>query len=86
MAEDQRNDSPKPIVAGRAPDGVDAVSRDAYEAGMRDRAKILDLDVDPDRVAATGASEGAGGGGNVEELPAEMRRVQREGNAGKPSR
>jgi hypothetical protein len=79
MAEEQRNDSPKPIVAGRAPDGVDAGSRAAYEAGMRDRAKILDLDVDPDRVAATGASEGNGGGGNIEELPAEMRRVQRPG-------
>lgn len=72
----------RPIVAGRAPDGVDAQSRAAYEAGMRDRAKILDLDVDPERSAATGASEGAGGGGNVEELPADMRRVQRD----KPAR
>ena len=72
----------RPIVAGRAPDGVDARSRAAYEAGMRDRARILDLDVDPERVAATGASEGAGGGGNVEELPAELRRVQRD----KPAR
>lgn len=65
----------RPIVAGRAPDGVDQGSRAAYEAGMRDRAKIMDLDVDPNRRAATGASEGNGGGGNVEELPAEMRRA-----------
>lgn len=72
----------RPIVAGRAPDGVDGQSRAAYEAGMRDRAKILDLDVDPERAAATGPSEGAGGGGNVEELPADMRRVQRD----KPAR
>jgi len=68
----------KPIVAGRAPDGVDAVSRAPYEAGMRDRARILDLEVDPDRVAATGPSEGAGGGGNVAELPAKARQVERE--------
>ncbi len=68
----------KPIVAGRAPDGVDGGSRAAYEAGMRDRAKIMDLEVDPNRRAATGGTEGNGGGGNVEELPAEMRRVQRE--------
>jgi len=65
----------RPIVAGRAPDGVDGASRAAYEAGMRDRARIMDLDVDPKRRAATGATEGNGGGGNVEELPAEMRRV-----------
>ncbi|MDB5360399.1 MAG: hypothetical protein JWO51_1696 [Rhodospirillales bacterium] len=65
----------KAIVAGRAPDGVDAGSRAPYEAGMRDRAKIMDLDVDADRIAATGATEGNGGGGNVEELPAEMRRA-----------
>ena len=66
----------RPIVAGRAPDGVDARSRAAYEAGMRDRAKLLDLDVDPERGAATGASAG-GGGGNIEELPAEQRRDKR---------
>jgi hypothetical protein len=71
MTDDTRQ---KPLVAGRAPDGVDAGSRAAYEAGMRDRARIMDLDVDPTRVAATGASEGNGGGGNVEELPAEIRR------------
>jgi hypothetical protein len=65
----------KPIVAGHAPDGVDAASRAAYEAGMRDRTKIMNLDVDPTRVAATGATEGNGGGGNIEELPAEMRRA-----------
>ena len=65
----------KPIVAGRAPDGVDASARAAYEAGMRDRARIMDLDVYPTRVAATGPSEGNGGGGNVEELPAAMRRA-----------
>jgi len=66
---------PRPIVAGRAPDGVDGSARAAYEAGMRDRAKIMDLEVDPTRRAATGASEGNGGGGNVAELPAEMRRA-----------
>ncbi len=65
----------RPIVAGRAPDGVDGSARAAYEAGMRDRAKIMDLEVDPDLQAATGATEGNGGGGNVEELPAGMRRA-----------
>lgn len=65
----------KPIVAGRAPDGVDAASRAAYEAGMRDRAKIMGLDVDPTQVAVTSATAGNGGGGNIEELPAEMRRA-----------
>lgn len=65
---------PKPIMAGRAPDGVDLASRAAYEAGMRDRVRIMDLDVDPTRIAATGPSEGNGGGGNVAELPAGTRR------------
>ena len=64
-----RASEPKPVVAGRAPDGVDHKSRAAYEAGLRDRAKIADVTVDPTVTASVGPSEGAGGGGNVDPLP-----------------
>lgn len=60
----------KPVVAGRAPDGVDHRSRAAYEAGLRDQAKIADVTVDPTVTASVGPTEGAGGGGNVAPLPA----------------
>ncbi|HEV2673884.1 MAG TPA: hypothetical protein VGV37_05035 [Aliidongia sp.] len=69
-SEQQIQESEKPVVAGRAPDGVAPQSRAAYEAGMRDRAKIADVTVDPDLTAAVGPSEGAGGGGNVEPVAA----------------
>jgi len=63
----------RPAAAGKAPAGVDPASRAAYEAGLRDRAKLQGRDLDPERAAVMGPSEGAGGGGNIAGLPGDQK-------------